>query len=84
MGLTCGRFRGYPVRVGKKASRNAQRRTAGETRSPIPRSAQGVKVVEVSLMTIRHQTWLTDALAGSAMLFALYLILLEFSKARLP
>jgi hypothetical protein len=35
-------------------------------------------------MTIRHQTWLVDALAGSAMLFALYLILVEFSKARLP
>jgi hypothetical protein len=35
-------------------------------------------------MTIRHQTWLGDALAGSVMLFAMYLILLEFSKARLP
>jgi hypothetical protein len=35
-------------------------------------------------MTIRHQTWLADALAGSAMLFVLYFILLEFSKARLP
>jgi hypothetical protein len=35
-------------------------------------------------MTGRHQTWLADALAGSAMLFALYFILLEFSKARLP
>jgi hypothetical protein len=35
-------------------------------------------------MTIRHQTWLADALARSAMLFALYLILVEFSKARLP
>ena len=35
-------------------------------------------------MTIRHQTWLADAFVGSAMLLALYLILLEFSKARLP
>ncbi len=35
-------------------------------------------------MTIRHQTWLADALAGSVLVFALYLILLEFSKATLP
>lgn len=35
-------------------------------------------------MTIRHQTWLADALLGSVMLFALYLILLAFSNARLP
>jgi hypothetical protein len=36
-------------------------------------------------MTIKHKTWLADAfLAGSALVFALYLILLEFSKARLP
>lgn len=35
-------------------------------------------------MTIRHQTWLADAFVGSAMLVALYLILLEFSNARLP
>jgi hypothetical protein len=35
-------------------------------------------------MTIRHRTWLADAFVGSAMLFALYLILVEFSKARLP
>ena len=30
-------------------------------------------------MTIRRQTWLADALAGSVLLVALYLILLEFS-----
>ena len=35
-------------------------------------------------MTIRHETWLADALLGSVMLFALYLILLEFSKATSP
>jgi hypothetical protein len=35
-------------------------------------------------MTIRHQIWLADAFVGSAMLVALYFILLEFSKARLP
>jgi hypothetical protein len=35
-------------------------------------------------MTMKHEVWLADALAGSAMLFALYLILLEFSKAKLP
>jgi len=35
-------------------------------------------------MTIRHQTWVADAAVGSAMLLALYFILLEFSKARLP
>jgi len=35
-------------------------------------------------MTMRHQTWLAEALGGSAMLVALYFILLEFSKARLP
>ena len=35
-------------------------------------------------MTIRRQTWLADAIAGSALLLALYFILLEFSKARLP
>jgi hypothetical protein len=35
-------------------------------------------------MTLRHQTWLADAFVGSAMLVVLYLILVEFSKARLP
>jgi hypothetical protein len=35
-------------------------------------------------MTIRHQTWLADAVAGSVLLVALYLVLLEFSTARLP
>jgi hypothetical protein len=35
-------------------------------------------------MTLKHEMWLADALAGSAMLFALYFILVEFSKARLP
>jgi hypothetical protein len=35
-------------------------------------------------MTIKHQTWLADAVGGSAMLLVLYFILLEFSKARLP
>ena len=35
-------------------------------------------------MTIRHQTWLADAIAGSVLLVALYLVLLEFSTARLP
>jgi hypothetical protein len=36
------------------------------------------------LMTIRHQTWLADVVAGSVLLVALYLVLLEFSTARLP
>jgi prolipoprotein diacylglyceryltransferase len=40
--------------------------------------------LEVSLMTIRHPTWLADAIAGLALMFVLYFILLEFSKARLP
>jgi hypothetical protein len=35
-------------------------------------------------MTMKHEVWLADAFVGSAMLFALYLILVEFSKARLP
>jgi hypothetical protein len=35
-------------------------------------------------MTMKHQTWLADALAGSVLMFALYLVLLEFSTARLP
>jgi hypothetical protein len=35
-------------------------------------------------MTIRHQTWLVDAFVGSAILLALYFVLLEFSNARLP
>jgi hypothetical protein len=35
-------------------------------------------------MTLQLEMWLADALAGSAMLFALYFILVEFSKARLP
>lgn len=35
-------------------------------------------------MTIRHQMWLADVVAGSVLLVALYLILLEFSSARLP
>jgi hypothetical protein len=36
-------------------------------------------------MTIKHQTWLADAfLAGSALVFVVYFIVLEFSKARLP
>jgi hypothetical protein len=46
--------------------------------------ASGITPVEVSSMTIRHQTWLTDAVAGSAMLVVLYFILLELSRARLP
>jgi hypothetical protein len=35
-------------------------------------------------MTIRHQTWLADVVAGFALMFVLYFILLGFSKARLP
>jgi hypothetical protein len=36
-------------------------------------------------MTIKHQTWLADALlAGSVLVFVVYFIVLEFSKARLP
>jgi hypothetical protein len=35
-------------------------------------------------MTIRHQTWLADVVAGSAMLFVLYFILLGLSRARWP
>jgi hypothetical protein len=34
-------------------------------------------------MTAKHQTWLADALAGSVLIFA-YFILPEFSKATLP
>jgi hypothetical protein len=58
------------------SSGNLVRRTGGP--------AVGIIRVEVSRMTIKHEVWLADALAGSAMLFALYLILLEFSKAKLP
>jgi hypothetical protein len=57
------------------------------SRKPVRRSggsAIGVKVVEVSPVTIKHQTWRADALAGSVLMFALYFILVEFSKARLP
>jgi len=36
-------------------------------------------------MTIRHETWLADALIGSALLLlGVYLMLLAFSTARLP
>jgi hypothetical protein len=35
-------------------------------------------------MTIKHQMWLADAVVWSALVFAVYFILLEFSKARLP
>ena len=35
-------------------------------------------------MTLRHQTWMADAIAGFALMFVLYFILVEFSKARLP
>jgi hypothetical protein len=35
-------------------------------------------------MTIRHQTWLADALVGPSLMLALYFFLVEFSKARLP
>jgi hypothetical protein len=35
-------------------------------------------------MTIRHQTWLADVVAGSALVFVLYFILLGFSRIRLP
>jgi hypothetical protein len=35
-------------------------------------------------MTIQHQPWLAHAVAGSVLLIALYFVLLEFSKARLP
>jgi hypothetical protein len=55
-----------------------------ETLSPIPAVGDGRQSSRGMRMTIRHQTWLADALLGSAMLFALYLILLEFSRARLP
>ena len=39
---------------------------------------------EVSPMTIQHHTWLAHTVAGSVLLIALYLVLLEFSQARLP
>jgi hypothetical protein len=39
---------------------------------------------DISGMTIKHEVWLADAIAGSAMLFVLYFVLVEFSKARLP
>ena len=35
-------------------------------------------------MTIKHEVWLADAIAGFALMFVLYFILVEFSKARLP
>jgi len=36
-------------------------------------------------MTIKQKTWLADALlSASVLVFVLYFILLEFSKARLP
>jgi hypothetical protein len=36
-------------------------------------------------MTIRHKTWLADAvLAASVLVFVVYFILLEFGKARWP
>jgi hypothetical protein len=45
----------------------------------------GIKEIEVSRMTIKHKTWLADGLlAGSVLVFVVYFILMEFSKARLP
>jgi len=45
----------------------------------------GIKELEVSRMTIKHKTWLADGLlAGSVLVFVVYFILMEFSKARLP
>lgn len=35
-------------------------------------------------MIIKHELWLADAIAGSALMLALYFILVEFSTARLP
>lgn len=35
-------------------------------------------------MTIKHELWLADAIAGSAMLLAFYFILREFARTRLP
>jgi hypothetical protein len=36
-------------------------------------------------MTIKHKTWLADGLlAASVLVFVVYFILMEFSKARLP
>ena len=35
-------------------------------------------------MTINHQTWLADVVAGSALVFVLYFILLGFSRTRWP
>ena len=35
-------------------------------------------------MTLRHQTWLTDTVAGSALLVVLYFALLNPSRARWP
>jgi hypothetical protein len=67
---------GYLIEAGTAIpaeSRSAIRRF-GDRR---PRS-RGIR------MTIKHQMWLADALASSVLMFALYLILLEFSKATLP
>jgi len=69
------------VQVGVTAGAIAPQIPA-ETRSAVGQSASSQ--VEVSGVTIRHQPWLADAVAGFAMLFVLYFILLEFSKARLP
>jgi hypothetical protein len=61
----------------QRFQRKPDRRTAG--------SANGIINVKVSPMTIKHKTWLADALlAASALVFVVYFILLEFSKARLP
>ena len=35
-------------------------------------------------MTVKHEVWLAEALARSAMLFALYFVLREFARTRLP
>jgi hypothetical protein len=62
-------------------------RPGGSSRNPFadPTVGEGVKVVEVSPMTIKYKTWLADSLlAASVLIFVVYFILLEFSKARLP
>jgi hypothetical protein len=57
---------------------------SGNPFGPIRRSAAGIRSIEVSGMTIKHEVWLADALGGSAMLVALYFVLREFASARLP
>lgn len=73
-------------RHGVRAGDSLRHRPIGSSGSPFGDPAVGDRHHRCRgiTMTVRHQTWLADALAGSVLMFALYLILLEFSEARLP